>query len=302
MSCGCTKGKDLQYPSGIIAALHTGSLKGTSVSAVQMSLYCWNKNVPELERNIILYMPLTLENQTQANWDHTAIGFFNNQIIQANPDPNNAADLAGRVIQSWYKDNYAEMRSAAGSALASGFQSLASGDFTIPDNVKQGGEAGITRLISNKLGEGAEATLQGITKKVLNPYMTLVYSGQNFRTFSFEFKFTPKSERESQEIYDIIKELRKAQHPDSQGGQFLGYPKEIQIKYLHSLGAGESVSSKENKWLNKFKKCVINDISVNYTSAGHYAPMRNGFPAETTMTITFTENEMLNRCDIEEGY
>jgi hypothetical protein len=144
------------------------------------------------------------------------------------------------------------------------------------------------------------AIYQNHNKLILTPYMSLIFRGVNFRTFSFEFKFTPKNEKESTEIYNIWKEFRKAQHPKHINAAFRGYPKEVEISYIHSGSGG--LPSQQNHWLNKFKKCVINDVSLNYTSAGFYSPMRDGFPGATTMNITFTENETLVRQDIEEGY
>jgi hypothetical protein len=256
-------------------------------------------------------MPLTVENQSQANWDHTDLGHTGALFTDMGQSVNNN----GAAMSAALNTNFDSLAGAA-QGLANNIAGLGASDIdSAMDSSASWAAASARHIINARDSTGkAEAMVQGVTKKVLNPYMTMTFRGVNFRTFSFEFHFTPKNEKESEEIYDIIKEFRKAQHPMTENAFFQGYPKEIEITYIHSLSYGNSKnfrnkSGKEsamragpNKWLNKFKKCIINDVSVNYTSAGFYAPMRNGFPAQTSLHLSFTENELLNRCDIDEGY
>jgi hypothetical protein len=315
MGCTPKATHDLKYPSGIIDALESGDTEGASVGAVKFDLYDWSKGDATFDRSIYLYMPLTLENQSQANWDHTDIGHTGAAFSNAMQGGSSMSSAMASALNMNLSDLSGQVSSGI-NTLANNIAGIGSDqiDSMMADSSSFAG-AKMRQIINARDSSGkAEAMFQNVTKQVLNPYMSLTFRGVNFRTFSFEFHFTPKSEKESEEIYEIIKEFKKAQHPETQGSFFQSYPKEIQITYIHSLSQGNSkdfrdrsgkeskMKAGENKWLNKFKKCVLNDVSVNYTSAGFYAPMRNGFPAQTSLHLSFTENELLNRCDIEEGY
>ena len=55
---------------------------------------------------------------------------------------------------------------------------------------------------------------------------------------------------------------------------------------------------KENhKFLNKFKQCVLQDISVNYTGEGTYATYDDGTPVSIIMDLSFKELEPIYDTD-----
>ncbi len=163
------------------------------------------------------------------------------------------------------------------------------------NRIRHAGEA-LTESMKAKMYGGSEATGQDILadkeQKIVNPYMKMLFRGVNFRNFEMAFKFTPHSIEESNVIWKICQEFRAAALPEEeQGGFKWKYPRELEIRYMYQ--------GKDHPWLNKFKRCVITDAHINYTSAGHYVSMRNGFPAETELRLQFTEIELLTRKDIE---
>lgn len=146
-----------------------------------------------------------------------------------------------------------------------------------------------------KLYGGSEASAQDILadkeQKIVNPYNKMLFRGVNFRNFEFVFRFTPHSVDESDKIYQIIQEFRQAALPEEDEGGFKKkYPRELEITYLYQ--------GRPHPWLNRFKRCVITDCNVNYTSSGFYASMRNGFPAATELSLQLSEIELLSRKDI----
>jgi 1,4-alpha-glucan branching enzyme len=159
------------------------------------------------------------------------------------------------------------------------------------------------KLLQGKLSGSTAASGEDLralaTSKIRNPYLKMLFRGLNFRNFEYLFKFTPHTEEESDQVFEIIQEFRRAALPASSGGTEgkpdpnafkLEYPKEVQIEYLYQ---GDT-----HKWLNKFKRCVITDLNVNYTGAGFYASMRNGFPAQTELRLVFSEIELVYREDV----
>jgi len=161
---------------------------------------------------------------------------------------------------------------------------------------KRAAQSGISSLTSAGLSSsvsGSDVT-EYTSGKINNPYIKLLFKGLDFRSFTMMFNFLPKNADESNIIHEIIKEFRKAALPE-QSGSLMTYPREVGIEYISAGGAS-------NKWLNKFKRCVITDLNVNYTGAGFYNAMSDGFPAQTLLKMTFTENELVFRRDVDAGY
>lgn len=170
----------------------------------------------------------------------------------------------------------------------------------------EGGKLAVTNFLTG-LGSAAmrtagsnvnSDTLLGVVAgKVKNPYLSVLFKGVNFRTFEMIFKFSPNSEKDCKVIDDIIKTFRGSSLPpgkSSDNSAFLGYPDEFEIRYIWK--------GDENKYLHKFKRCVLIGINTDYTSVGQWAVMRNGFPASITLSLTFSELDIVLRGDVEAGY
>lgn len=131
--------------------------------------------------------------------------------------------------------------------------------------------------------------------QILNPFLTMVFRGVDFRTFEFQFKFSPKDEGQSNLIHDIIKLFRKSALPDFRNsGSILGYPAEFQIAY--------KFMDNDNEFIHKFKRSVITNIDVDYTGAGMFSMHRNGMPAFISLNLRFSEIEIVVAQDIDEGF
>lgn len=154
----------------------------------------------------------------------------------------------------------------------------------------------LTAGMSAKLSGGSSASGQQInsynTKTIKNPHMKMLYRQTDYRNFEFSFKFTPKNAADCSTIISIVNTFRKYMLPtgDMHESYKLGYPAEFEIMAKYKGGA--------HPWLPKYKRAVCTDVSVNYAGAGMFAQMENGFPAETHMTIQFTEIELLAQQDV----
>ena len=70
------------------------------------------------------------------------------------------------------------------------------------------------------------------TGKVLNQNLELLFSGPGLRTFSYNFRFTPREEREARMVRNIIKMFKKAMAPRlSDKKLFLESPHVFKLKY-----------------------------------------------------------------------
>ena len=132
---------------------------------------------------------------------------------------------------------------------------------------------------------------------IFNPNMELLFNGPTIRSFRFQFKMTPRNQKEGQEVRQIIREFKRSMAPKvtAVGGPsgsnnlFLKTPDVFELTYRQG---------KENhKFLNKFKQCVLQDISVNYTGEGTYATYDDGTPVSIIMDLSFKELEPIYDTD-----
>ena len=223
---------------------------------------------------IQLYMPESFQNPNTVSWDSAEFGFVGNL----------ANNLIRGVADGGANLNFDSFKQVVGD---SGSRLL------------YGAAANIASYAANQAGGNVSAEDLGSASlgKIPNPFQTQLFKGVNFRNFQYTFHFVPHKESDCYLIHDIIKTFRKASLPEgSAGGQsaFLGYPDEVEIKYCWQ--------DKENKFIHRFKRSVIKELNIDYTGTGTWTMMRNGFPAETKMDISFTEIEIIVRNHVDEGY
>lgn len=130
---------------------------------------------------------------------------------------------------------------------------------------------------------------------LLNPYLSQIFRGVDFRNFQYTFRFVPYNLADCDLIKEIITIFRKWALPSGPagGGQsfYLNYPGEVDIQY--------QFQDNENDYIHRFKRSVITGIDIDYTGAGMWTMMRNGFPTETVMNVKLSEIQIVVREDVE---
>ena len=133
--------------------------------------------------------------------------------------------------------------------------------------------------------------------EILNPNMELLFNGPTLRSFRFSFKMTPRSQTEADEIKNIIRCFKKNMAPKVEGASventFLRTPNVFELRYRQGQG--------EHKFLNKFKQCFLENISVNYTADGTYATYPDGTPVSMVMDLSFKEIEPVYDIDYKDA-
>ena len=136
--------------------------------------------------------------------------------------------------------------------------------------------------------------LSARTGTALNPFKEVIFESVDFRTFSFKYKFFPKSDTESRSIKEIIKLFKFHMHPEmSDGNLFFINPSEFNIAYHFEGGP--------NAYFHKFAPCVLTEMDVNY-GGEQFSSFRDGTPTEIGLSLTFREKEILTKEMIEVGY
>ena len=138
----------------------------------------------------------------------------------------------------------------------------------------------------------------------------LFFEGVQRRTFSYTFSFIPASQTDSQIIFKIIESFKMAMLPNYTEGQILAgtesrtltIPDIFDIKYMH---IGQNGKAAENRYLNKVSTCYLTDMSVKYGDDRYttYTPDDKGAPPQnSSMTLQFTEIEIVTRDAAQEGF
>ena len=126
-----------------------------------------------------------------------------------------------------------------------------------------------------------------------NPKKEQAFKNVDFRTFTFEYQFSPRNETEAQNALNIIRAFKYHMHPEfTSSDQFLYvYPSEFDIVYYKG--------QKENLNLHRHTSCVLTEMNVNYTPNGVFSTFPNGMPTQINLTLTFRELMLLTKESIE---
>lgn len=146
-----------------------------------------------------------------------------------------------------------------------------------------------------KTNAGAAAALSNITGLAPNPMKEQIFKGVDFRTFTMEYQFAPRSIEEAMNVLDIINAFKYHMHPeykDDNNFLFL-YPSEFDVVYYHN--------GRENLNIHRHTSCVLTEFNVNYTPNGNFSTFRDGIPTQMNVQMTFKELTILTKELIAQG-
>ena len=134
--------------------------------------------------------------------------------------------------------------------------------------------------------------------EIINPNMELLFGGPTLRNFRFQFKMTPRNEKEAEQIKLIIRAFKRNMAPMAQGGTvnsgsfFLKTPNVFNLRYR--------TGNKNHPFLNRFKQCFLSDMSVSYTGEGIYSTYEDGTPVSMILDLSFKETQPIYDVDYDE--
>jgi len=236
----------------------------------------YNKTTKRITDSVAIYLPPNVQDTTTASYEGAATG-----IVGA------AAAGAFGVGKNMAKKDY----EAAASGLVDAAKAIV-GEAAIKAATE------ITEAIS-----GAEGT-RGLINKAFgqadNPYMEVLFSQMELRTFSYNFTFAPKNEDERDDVQKIIALFRFHMAPELKGAsnRFLTLPSEFDIHYMYQASDGQA---SENDYYNKIATCVCTACDVNYSPDG-VKSFEDGSPTKITMTLSFQETELLTKERVNQGF
>ena len=133
--------------------------------------------------------------------------------------------------------------------------------------------------------------------EILNPNMELLFGGPTIRNFRFQFKFTPRNEKESEQVRLIIRAFKRNMAPQAQGGTldsgnfFLKTPNVFSLRYR--------TGRKNHPFLNRFKQCFLSDVQTTYTGEGVYSTYDDGTPVSILLDLSFKELQPIYDIDYD---
>lgn len=149
-----------------------------------------------------------------------------------------------------------------------------------------------------------DSLLARSTGNIFNPNMELLFSGVTLRTFKFSFKMTPRNENEAKQCKLIIRSFKQNMAPSVGVGASSTSSTGVTVQptYLKTPNVFNLTYKKgadTHPFLNKFKQCALQDMSVNYTGENVYATYPKGEPISMVMDLTFKELEPIYSSDYD---
>ena len=208
----------------------------------------------------------------------------------------NATDWAGETINP--------IQIAAGQVAANAISNLGKGAFgEAAQGLMSDTGAAAQELLNNPTtkafitayfaGKAVGANLTARAGIVVNPNLEVLFNGPKLRTFQYNFKFTPRDDREAQTVKTIIKVFKKAMAPKRRAAQiFLNVPSVFKIKYLMR-------GKVEHPFLNKIKPCAMTSFNIDYTPEGSYMTYGDGSMTSYAVNMNFAELEPIYNNDVQ---
>lgn len=143
---------------------------------------------------------------------------------------------------------------------------------------------------------GAGTLLSKTSGVAANPKKEQLFKQVDFRTFSFNYMFFPRSKDEAANIRNIINEFKLHMHPEfKDANHFLYiYPSEFDVFYYQN--------GRENMNIHRHTSCVLTDMSVVYSPQGVFSSFDDGMPSQINVQMTFKELALLSKESIKDGF
>jgi hypothetical protein len=233
--------------------------------------------VEETSDSIVLYMPDTV------SFEHSQ-GYGD---LQLGTEMGGKAMMVGKSLIDAAKDGTAGKKAGDAALIAA---------------AQVAGQKASGVIGQGSVAAGMFMALGGVN----NPMLELIYQSPSFRSFSYEFMFYPRSEKEALEVQKIIERFRFHQAPEIDAGSsglLLIPPSQFDIAFYYA--------GRPNPNIPTIGRCVMESISVNYAPNGWSAyempgedtPVlgRTGMPTAIQMTLNFKETIIITKSDFKSG-
>ena len=148
---------------------------------------------------------------------------------------------------------------------------------------------GLGSFATGGLGAGVNAALQRRTGIAPAAMSEMIFNGIDYRTFSFTFKFTPRSKKESDVVNNLLHEIKESMLPLKYGtGSIAAYkvPHEFTIRFMRG--------TQINPFIDQIGLCACTGVDIDY-GGDKFSTHPSGDPVSIDATLTFKELELMER-------
>ena len=176
---------------------------------------------------------------------------------------------------------------------------------TIEEVGEQAVQAGSRMLTGalNMMSGGAKNIREG---RATNPMIEQAFEGVEFRSFTFDYEFYPRSAYEAKMVQQIIWTFKTAMLPDTYGAgvtegedsddaaadveNYFNYPNIFDVSFDGPLADR----------LDGFLPMVCTDVNIDYFNGNSVAYFEDGTPLTTSMKLSFSEIKILSQESYQE--
>ena len=148
---------------------------------------------------------------------------------------------------------------------------------------------GMSSFFTGGLGDGIGAAIQRRTGIAPAAMSEMIFNGIDYRTFSFTFKFTPRSKKESDVVNNMLHAIKEAMLPERYGtGSIAAYkvPHEFTIRFMRG--------TQINPFIDQIGLCACTGVEIDY-GGDKFSTHPSGDPVSIDATVTFRELELMER-------
>lgn len=227
-----------------------------------------------------MYFPLTMQFNDNAQYDNAPLGALGAGVEAALQGGQGALEAA---------------ISEAGKSFTSIIDVATGNDELGNTAFKLGAARAIDKVSGISSGIANALTLQNRT--IINPNIRALFRGVGLREFTFQFKMIARSQRESEEVRQIVEHFREQMYP----GVYEIGTADIGFKFPNMFQIDFKYNGNNNRNIPKIHKCYLRTVSTTINPTGG-AMRRDGAPNEIDLTLSFVEHKTLNQKDIRAGY
>ena len=149
---------------------------------------------------------------------------------------------------------------------------------------------GLSSFATGGLGAGIGAAIQRRTGIAPAAMTEMIFNGIDYRNFSFTFKFTPRTKKESDVVNNLLHTIKDAMLPAQYGtgSSIAAYkvPHEFVIRFMKGTHI--------NPYIDQIGLCACTGVDIDY-GGDKFSTHPSGDPVSIDATLQFRELELMER-------
>ena len=82
----------------------------------------------------------------------------------------------------------------------------------------------------------------------------------------------------------------------------LRVPAEFEVRFMSSSNSPDSIGYEENPYIPKIGRCVVTNITIDYSPNGVFSTFADNAPTAISFSISVSEVSQMTRETVERGY